>query len=115
MSEKMTDAQIIDALERCAQDNVGQCAKCKYAELCKVGEYTQIFKDSLALIKRQQAELDKKSEKLQDIFETFKELRIAHMDIFADALLEKAKATRNYHEIKSLVTTVLKTMKEVGK
>ena len=59
MSEKFTDEQIMTALELCAKDTFDDCSKCAYAGKCRSGNYTEIHKDVLDLIKRQKAEIEK--------------------------------------------------------
>ena len=81
MSEKFTDEQILDALQRCEKEKFEECEKCAYCGTCRGGGYTQIFTDALDLINRQKEEIERERH-LND------KRRMDYEDIRAEAVKE---------------------------
>ena len=87
----MTDNEIIKALECCGCDNY-QCDNCPYAyKTCTV------YKDSLDLINRQKAEIERLRKKIEELSEVLSDsIRIRYKEAKSEAIKEFAERLKRY-------------------
>jgi hypothetical protein len=90
----MTENEIIKALECCAKKGVPDCDKCSYNECCCDGT-NRMLNDTIDLIKRQQAEI----ERLQGYNENLQTANVALsneiLDIKTEAIKEFAERLKS--------------------
>lgn len=106
----MTDNEIVKALECCIAKPIALCKNCPYFLGNGKCKHSKMQREALDLINRQQAEIEALKKVVVDDYATEYDEKIKAEAVkdFVDRLLEKAISTRNYFEIKSLVTTVAK-------
>lgn len=66
----MTDNEIIKALECCLED-IANCDNCPYEHYCSIHQ-NNMLKDTLSLINRQQAEIEKINNHIHEVTKTIK-------------------------------------------
>lgn len=113
----MTDSEIVKALECCTAKPRALCKECPYFlgnGKCKL---EALQRDSLALIKRQQAEIDRLTETLNATIAGQATLQryiaVARADAvkeLAERLVSKAKSTKERFLLESLVESVKREM-----
>ena len=70
--EKLTDAEVVKALERCLEDGYDHCSDCPYNE--KVQCTFELMSDSLDLIKRKDAYIKELKKANEEMFDKAREL-----------------------------------------
>lgn len=125
----MVDKDIIKALECCAGD--GSCAECPYDVGCVNGNH-RLAEDTLKLIKRQQAEIERLHEVINGFEEQAHKELMAYMQLsekyqnakseavkeFAERLKENFETYTDAEEqnalyVRSLIDNLVKEMTEV--
>ncbi len=113
---KFTDEEIIKALELHSNKDVACLDKCPYAERHFCG--SSMARDALALINRQNAELEDLREIIfTDRSEAIKKLKAEAIKEFAERLKGKAEFTTiaGYRDYCRLINTLVKEMTEEQK
>ena len=93
---KMTDKEIIQALQMCHLQGVtSECKGCFYRE-CPDGCIENMQKDALDLIKQQQAEIEKLQIRLRKERHQFADLSKMYSEIRAEAIKEFAERLKEH-------------------
>jgi hypothetical protein len=88
--KKLTDNEIIKALECCKSVIGGNCDACPYV-CCNMYEESDAIKDAISLINRQKAEI----ERLQKVNDSFTDIGKLYSEIKAEAIKEFAERLKN--------------------
>ena len=79
MDKKLTDSEIVKALECCLETSGVNCGKCPYCDNCVTDENTSLMMtDVLDLINRQKAEIERLEKEYEKVYKQ------AEMDILAN-------------------------------
>ena len=92
--KKLTDKEIIKALECCLCDN-SECLQCQNKELCRI-ECDELATKTIDLITRQQAEIEGLKEKQEKCFYCIEQANKKISEIKSEAYKECLAKVKNY-------------------
>ena len=86
MPDKLTDSEIVKALECCTED-IPNCDECPYDHYCSIhSQEHNVLKDTLDLINRLQAENERLKTEKDNLIKNYRECQVDNLKKFAERL-----------------------------